>query len=449
MKKFYLVGILMFIAILYSCRREDTDLTAGSALLSVIKSHSKTGELDFYIMPSSTDYSALPNQDPKNPVTDIKVRLGKMLFFETGIGLGTKHTESIATYSCSSCHVPERGFTPGRFQGLGDGGSGFGNTGEARVKRDNYGSYDVDAQGARPLAMLNLTYVRNALWNGSFGSYGLNKGTEAVWGITDTLTSINKEGYEGLEANNHRALVTHRQVINKDILDKLGYTSWFDQAFPEIPVDQRYTLQIAGNAIAAYFRTILTNEAPFQKWLKGNSEAMTIQQKRGAELFFGKAGCVNCHNSPSLNNQRFAAVGVYNLYQNSQEAYNTDANDARNKGRGGFTLKDEDLYKFKVPQLYNLKDFGFYFHGASKTNIKDVVKYFNAGIPENPDVPLNRIDPLFKPIGLSDSQIDDLVEFITNGLYDPNLLRYKPYSVLSGNCFPNNDPQSKKDMGCN
>lgn len=444
---FFITAIIISIYLL-SCSKIDYSVNIDQTLETTLKQHSKTGSLDWYIMPNSTDYSLLPNQDIKNPVTAEKVALGKLLFFETGIALEAKNPVSLQTYSCSSCHIPEKSFTAGRFQGIADGGIGFGNLGNGREKNSLYPGSLVDAQGARPLPVINLTYVRNALWNGAFGSYGLNVGTESAWGITDTLTIINQKGFEGLEANNTRALFTHRQTINKDVLDNLGYTAMFDAAFPDIPVSERYVPQMAANAIAAYFRTILTNKAPFQLWLKGNKDAMTIQQKRGAQLFFGKAGCVNCHNSPSFNNQKFAAIGVNNLYQCGFEVFRTDINDARNKGRGGFTLKDEDLYKFKVPQLYNLKDIGFYFHGASKTSLKQVVEYFNLAIPENPTVPLDRIDPFFKPRNMTTNEIDDLVAFLEDGLYDPDLIRYKPVSVKSGYCFPNNDQQSKKDMGC-
>jgi len=433
---------------LISCQKEIVTTYSDSSLIQLIENNSRTGSLDAYIMPASDDYSNLPNQDPKNPVTAKKVSLGKMLFFETGIGRMPQRTISLKTYSCSTCHIPEKAFTAGRFQGIADGGVGFGLLGEARQKNGLYDGSEVDAQGARPLPMLNLTYVRNALWNGAFGSFGMNTGTEAAWGITDPLTDINMNGIEGLEANNHRALITHRQLIDKEILTDLGYLEMFDEAFSEVPESERYTLQIAANAIAAYFRTILTNEAPFQKYLKGNLQALTIKQKRGAELFFGKAGCINCHNSPSFNNQRFAAIGVKDLHQSGFPVFRTGPNDARNKGRGGFTLKDEDLYKFKVPQLYNMKDVGFYFHGASKKSLREVVEYFNNAVPENIGVPIVRIDPLFKPLGLIEDEIIDLVDFLENALYDPNLLRYKPSFVLSGNCFPNNDEQSKIDMGC-
>jgi cytochrome c peroxidase len=448
-KKSVLCACILSAASLYiGCTHEyETDLDLE--LTSSLNSNSKTGSYQGYIMPSSTDYASLPNQDPKNPITAEKVALGKMLFFETGIALEPTYPVSKSTYSCSSCHIPERSFTAGRFQGIADGAVGFGISGEKRKKNPYYEGSEVDAQGARPLPVINTTYITNALWAGTFGSFGVNEGTESVWS-QDTLVEINYKGLMGLEANNERALVVHRQVINKDVMDSLGYTPFFDAAFPDIPESERYTRQTAAFAIAAYFRTILTNEAPFQKWLKGDVTAMTEQQKRGAVLFFGKAGCVSCHNSPSLNSDPhlFFSLGVYNHYQTGHNVFRTDRHDKRNLGRGGFTGREEDMNQFKVPQLYNLKDFGFYFHGASKTSLKDVVVYFNEGVPENRDIPVTQISPLFRPLHMTHQEMDDLTEFLENGLYDANMLRYKAEMTMSGNCFPNNDLQSQIDMGC-
>jgi cytochrome c peroxidase len=448
MKKILLLSCVAGIGLLSSCQKDKVATDLDHKLTTAIEAASPDGTQGHYIMPASDDYANLPNQDAKNPITKEKVELGRMLFYETGLGLAPKYGASKQTYSCSTCHIPSMSFTAGRFQGIADGAVGFGDHGEARVKNNLYGASEVDAQGARPLPTINLTYVTNALWAGSFGSFGANVGTESVWGVADPLTNINEEGIAGLEANNHRALIVHRLVINKDITDSLGYTAMFDAAFPDIPENERYSLQMGANAIAAYFRTILTNQAPFQKWLKGDESAMTEQQKRGAILFFDKAGCKNCHNSPSLNAMRFEALGVYNLFQSPYDVFRTDINDARNLGRGGFTLRNEDMFKYKVPQLYNLKHFGFYFHGASKTSLHDVVEYFNHGIPENPLVPASQISTKFKPLGLTPSEVDDLTEFLENGLYDADITRYAPAAVMSGNCFPNNDHQSRLDMGC-
>jgi cytochrome c peroxidase len=441
--------LLLLSVLLAGCQHEYV-YNIDRELRQAVSANSSTGSYTGYILPESDDYASIPNQDPKNPLTEAKVNLGKMLFFETGLGQQPFNPISRSTYSCSSCHLPERSFTAGRFQGIADGAIGFGESGEGRHKNPLYRGDDVDAQGARPLPVINTAFVTNTLWAGSFGSFGVNVGTEPVWN-QDTLIAINHKYIEGLEANNARALVVHRQVINKQITDWLGYTEMFDEAFPEIPAEERYTQLTGAFAIAAYFRTILTNEAPFQKWLKGTTSAMTEQQKRGALLFFGKAGCVSCHNSPSLNTlpHKFFALGVKNLHQSGYEVFRTGPEDKRVFGRGGFTGRDEDMNRFKVPQLYNLKDAGFYFHGASKTSLREVVEYFNAGIPENPEIPVDQITSLLRPLNLTQDEIEDLAEFLENGLYDPNMDRYVPDRTMSGNCFPNNDPESRLDLGCN
>ncbi len=448
MKKALILTSVVISTFWFSCKNDHVVTSLDKDLEAALTESSPSGNISHYIMPESDDYDNLPNQDAKNPVTAAKAELGKLLFFETGIGVHPKYAISKETYSCSSCHVPSMSFTAGRFQGVADGAVGFGDHGETRVKNPHYGGSEVDAQGARPLPTINLTYVTNALWAGGFGSFGTNVGTEDVWN-QDTLLAINHKGFEGLEANNQRALIVHRQFMDKAIADSLGYTAMFDAAFPEIPESERYTIKTTAFAIAAYFRTILTNEAPFQNWLKGDANAMTDQQKRGAVLFFTKAGCNNCHNSASLNAMRYEAIGVNNLFQGPYDVFRTNVNDLRNFGRGGFTKREEDLFKYKVPQLYNLKHVGFYFHGASKTSLREVVEYFNAGIPENTTVPASQISKNFRPLGLTEEEVDDLTEFLENGLYDQYIERYAPKEVMSGNCFPNNDSQSRLDMGCN
>lgn len=447
MKTSYILFAVLATAVYFLACTHDRQF--DYMLEQALDQHSQTGSYDWYIMPESDDYASLPNQDPKNPVTETKVLLGKMLFFETGLALENRYPISKISYSCSSCHVPSQGFTAGRFQGIADGAIGFGDHGEGRTKIPLYAGDEVDAQGARPLPVINLTYVTNALWAGSFGSFNVNEGTESVWS-QDTLIEINHKGLMGLEANNDRALAVHRQVVNKAVCDSLGYTAMFDEAFPEIPAEQRYNRQTAAFAIAAYFRTILTNEAPFQKWLRGDKNAMTEEQKNGAMLFFGKAGCVSCHNSPSLNSvpHQFFALGVNDLYQSGFDVFRTGPTDNRVFGRGGFTKRQEDMFKFKVPQLYNMKNIGFYFHGASKTSLRQVVEYFNNGVPENPNVPANQVTALLRPLNLTNEEMDDLVEFLENGLFDPNLERYQPENTMSNFCFPNNDPLSRIEMGC-
>lgn len=112
-------------------------------------------------------------------------------------------------------------------------------------------------------------------------------------------------------------------------------------------------------------------------------------------------------------------------------------------------MVDADKYKFKPPQLYNLTDSPFFGHGSSFRSVRDVVEYKNKGMKENPNVPDSQLAEQFRPLNLTDEEVDDIAAFIEKALRDPNLLRYQPLSIRSGNCFPNNDPQSRMDLGCN
>jgi cytochrome c peroxidase len=432
-----------FLILLFACTK-DQIYVATQNDYTLRRLINQKGGIDFFTLPESTDYENIP-QDPANPLNQIKVELGKFLFFETGLALDPLYDIAMESYSCASCHIPSAGFRPGRPQGIADGGLGFGEQGEARFMDTEYQETEIDAQGIRPLSVLNAAFVTNTFWNGQFGAQGINVGTEDVWS-SNVFTDINHLGFEGLEGQNIVGFELHRMIVNKEVMDEYGYTPYFDAAFSEFSENERYTQKTASFAISAYLRTLLTTEAPFQKWLKGDKDAMTEQQKKGAMLFFGKANCSTCHRGPSFNAMNFYALGVNDLYQIG--ALNTSANDKKNKGRGGFTGKEVDMYKFKVPQLYNLADSPFYFHGASKETLREVVEFFNAAIPENGNVPASQIAPSFKPLNLSGEEIEELLSFLRDALNDPDLERYAPDYILSGNCFPNNDPFSRLDLGC-
>jgi cytochrome c peroxidase len=414
-------------------------------LHALLNSVSPTNNATYYITPERTDLSSIP-QDPKNPLTSSKVQLGNFLFFETGMAKDAVQQEGVGTYSCSTCHVPEAGFKPGKAQGIADGGIGFGILGEERIRNINYEENEMDVQGARPLSMINVAYAENTMWNGSFGSTATNIGTEDIWEDNPAFHG-NKEGFQGIEAQNFEGMKLHRLSMTPESAGELGYKELFDASFPEYSEEERYSTQTAALAISAYIRTIFPNEAPFQKWLKGEEFAMSSQEKKGAILFFDKAGCINCHKTPGLSSLEYHAIGVDDMYQ--RPSFGTSSEDIRNLGRASYTGNTEDNYKFKVPQLYNLSDTPFYFHGSSYTDLRELVIYFDQAIPENQNVPESQISNLFVPLNLTDEEIDNLTSFLNRSLRDPSLERYYPDQVLSGNCFPNADFQSRMDLGCN
>lgn len=403
-----------------------------------------------YLLPNSNEFSKIP-QDARNPITAEKVALGQLLFHETGLARNPKKNSGFLTYSCSSCHHAKAGFQACVPQGIGDGGVAFGRTGESRFKSNTYSESDIDVQPVRSPSAMNIAYQPNILWNGQFGATHLNIGTQASW-TKDTPKENNNFGYQGTETQAIAGQGVHRLEISKAFLERYNtYLELFKKAYPDINMNDPLQLKINGAlAIAAYERTLLSNEAPFQQWLRGNNQAMTTDQKKGAILFFGKAQCNQCHSGPSLAAMNFYAIGMNDLHNGNfgqNGVFAVTSNKPEHLGRGGFTGKPADMYKFKVPQLYNLKDSPFYGHGSSFSKIEDVITYKNIAKPENKNVPIGQLAKEFKPLNLSAEEVRLITEFVKEGLYDPNLKRYIPKSLPTGLAFPNNDPQSRKDLG--
>jgi cytochrome c peroxidase len=428
----------------FACTTDELPDPLDNQLISRLEVLSPDGDISYFTQPDSDDLSQIPSGFA-NPITQEKVELGKMLFYETGLAADAVKESGQGTYSCASCHIPSAGFMPGRLQGIADGGVGFGINGESRSMMNDYDEDEIDVQGARALSLLNVAFVTNTSWSGRFGANHANKGTEHLWN-EENGNEVNHIGLDGLEAQNIEGTQLHRMRITRGWLDTLGYLPMYDAAFGDFRESERYTHLTTSFAISAYLRTLLSNQAPFQQWLRGDELAMTRQQKRGALVFFSKAGCYNCHKGAGLSSVEFHAIGVHDLYETG--GFNTGPDDNRNFGRGGFTGEAEDMFKFKVPQIYNMKQSPFYFHGSSHHSLASVVEYFNTGIPENDRVPKENISPYFHPLNLTEQEKADLVKFLEDGLYDPNLQRYVPDATLSGNCFPNNDPLSRAHLGC-
>lgn len=435
---------LLFALALSGCNTDDEENNFNEVSLdkelSAAINETIPGGIKSLLLPDFNNFSEIP-QDANNPITAEKVSLGKMLFHETALGTEAMLTEGMLTYSCSSCHNPKSAMQSGRRQGIADGGNGFGLRGEGRSKNPNYQELEIDAQPIRAPSILNVAYQKNLLWNGMFGSSGLNVGTDDRW-IDDA--DVNLLGFEGVESQAIKGLEVHRMNATYEMMNNMGYMDMLREAFPDVADDTLTSRVYMGLAIGAYVRTITTSQAPFQKWLRGDKNALSEEQKRGATLFFDKAKCVSCHAGPGLNTMEFAAVGMNDLTGDDifrQDLINVPL------GRASFTGNPADNFKFKIPQLYNLKDAPFYGHGSSFSNLKEVVEYFNEAIPQK-NIDADLLDDNFKPLNLSDNEIDDLVSFLRDGLYDDNLERHIPDGILSNNCFPNADVQSKSDLGC-
>ncbi len=435
---------------------------ASEELTQTLLSVSSTGKLDAFLLPESDDFDRIP-QDPNNPITEAKVALGKVLFHETGLATAGVNTSLVGTWSCASCHHADAGFKSGVLQGIGEGGEGFGSRGALRSFIDGFSADSddptliPDVQPVTSPTILNTAYQEVMLWNGQFGNQDngiINNGLpQDVLLKPGTPIAENARGLSGLETQVVAGLGVHRMKIDESslVMTLPAYAEMFDDAFPNGSED---LTQDVSKAIAAYERTVLANQAPFQQWLRGDQSAMTLDEVRGANLFFGEANCSACHTGPALSSPEnaaeheiFFAIGFADLDE-SDPAVTGSVPDGIKRGRGGFTNDPDDDYKFKIPTLYNLADTNVFGHGGSFDSVRAVVEYKNNAVPQSADVPVDKLDYRFTPLGLSEQDIDDLVAFLENGLRDSNLQRYVPETLPSGNCPINADEASKADLGC-
>jgi cytochrome c peroxidase len=374
-------------------------------------------------LPDSDDLAAIP-QDPNNPLTFEKIELGKILFHDARLGVKPKRGPGAGTYSCASCHAAEAGFQAGVKQGIGEGGVGLG---ARRDKDPGYLASELDVQPIRTPSAMNGAWQPNQLWNGQFGGTHDNEGTEEAW-IEGKPTEANWLGFEGLETQAIAGQDVHRLSVSEgaqSVVHDPEIVAMFEAAFPEVAEGEALvTRERAGLAIAAYERALLSNRAPFQRWLRGERGAMDAASLRGAALFFGEAGCAACHSGPALNSPKFYALGMGDL--DAEGTYGDGPDTTARLGRGGFTKRLGDEYCFKVPQLYNLTDARFLGHGATFQSVREVIEYKNRAVPENPNVPVNKLSDRFVPLGLSQQEIDDLSTFVASALRDPELRRYQP-----------------------
>lgn len=243
-----------------------------------------------------------------------KVKLGKKLFFDTILSADN-------TVSCATCHDLKNG---------GDDGLKF--------------SFGIDGQEGdiNSPTVLNAVYNFRQFWNGS----ARNLAHQAAGPIENPIEM----------GNNFETLII--------TLSKTPYKSDFEQIYRD-----GITKENILDAIAEFEKTLITPNAPFDKYLRGDSLAITQNQKDGYELFKSK-GCIACHHGINIGGNLYNKFGVM------------DEVKSKRLGRYEVTKKESDKYYFKVPSLRNIKETAPYLHDGRYENLEDVVMfmaYFQLG----------------------------------------------------------------------
>ncbi len=364
----------------------------------------------------------------ENPVTPTKAVLGKILFYE-------EQVSSDNTMACATCHAFEAGGSDPR-NAAHPGSDGIFNTAD-----DTVGSPGVvlsDAQAAyRPHSafgfqpqvtsryspsFLTAAYFNELFWDGRASSRFLDPQTGTVSILNRGALESQSVGPPLSDAEMAHENRDWTQIIAKlqtaaplrlasnlpnDVAQSIaanpGYPGLFQAAFG----DPQITAERIAFAIATYERTIIPNQTPWDAFVQGNQNALNQSQRRGLQLFDGRANCRRCHGGPLFSDGQFHNIGLRPLQEDL--------------GRFGVTGNNQDRGRFKTPSLRNVAAKDAFFHTGTAQTLREVVEFYNRG----GDFRQNQ-DPQIDPLGLSPQQINDLVNFLQNGLTDSRVAAGTP-----------------------
>lgn len=286
-----------------------------------------------------------PTHPKDNPSTEAKIALGRMLYFD-------KRLSSDNTISCASCHDPKMGWSNNDATAVGVGGQ----------------------RGGRSApTIINSAYQKFQFWDGRAGSLE----DQALGPIANPI-----------EMN-----LPIEEAVKK-VAAIEGYSKKFEEVF-SAPVNK----ENIAKAIAAFERTVISGDAPYDRFKAGDNSALSAQAAAGLKLFTGKAHCSACHSGPHFSDGAFHNIGV--------------AFDAKEPDLGRHKLSglDGDKGAFRTPTLREIARTAPYMHDGSLKTLEEVVDYYAKGGQKNV-----YLDEEIFPLKLTDDEKKSLVAFLKEGL---------------------------------
>lgn len=280
-----------------------------------------------------------------NKHTAEKVALGKQLYFD-------KRLSKDNTISCASCHDPKKGWSNGEAFATGVRGQ---------------------VGGRSSPTIINSAYQELQFWD---GRAKLLEG-QALGPIQNPIEMD----------------MPLDEVVAK--LNKIeGYKKQFQKVFgTEVTADG------IAKAIAAFERTVLSGDAPYDRFKAGETKALTESAQRGMKVFFGKAHCSACHVGPNFTDGGFHNVGV------GMELEKPDI------GREELSKQGGDRGAFKTPTLREIARTAPYMHNGAHKTLEEVVEYYDKG-----GFACETLDEEIYPLKLTPEEKADLVTFLKEGL---------------------------------
>lgn len=274
-----------------------------------------------------------------NPYTEAKARLGERLFFEPALsGAGDR--------SCATCHAPATGWADPQPRSAG---------------------LDGKPLGRRTPFVTDAAWGERYFWDGRAADL-----EEQALGPVQNPLEMNQT-LDGMVA----ALTA-----------KAEYAPLFAAAFPEEP---RITAGNVANAIATFERTVVGGETPFDRWTRGDADAVSEEAKRGFALFTGKAGCASCHSGWGFTDHGFHDIGL----------------PGTDRGRGATLGLPELDHAFKTPSLREVGRHAPYMHDGSLATLEAVLEHYAGGAVQRPT-----LSPDLPPLTLTAAEKAELLAFL-------------------------------------
>ncbi len=283
-----------------------------------------------------------------NKPTPAKISLGRKLFFDPLLS-------DTGKISCAACHIPQKGFSNGK-----------------RFARGSKG-----LPGTRNVPTLfNVGYSRHMFWDGR-------------------AATLEEQALLPIQHPKEMNMPLEKMVkILQAVPD-------YRQRFQEVFAGE-ITAQRVAKAIAAYERTIISQDTPFDRFLRGDKKALSPPALRGMRLFYSQARCFVCHKGPNFTDNDFHNIGVM------------DKKLPPDPGRRLVTKREEDQGKFITPTLREIGRTAPYMHNGQFSTLKEVVQHYNFGGVT--DTANDYRDEQLQVLYLAEDQVDDLVAFLKDGL---------------------------------
>jgi cytochrome c peroxidase len=387
--------------------------------------------------------------------------LGRNLFHDPIVGLNDDN-------SCAGCHAAT---------------AGFGDTQSIAIGVDNNFIVGPDRAGPRnqrrtPM-VANTAFFPGLMWNSRFASLSndpFDNGDGFKFPPPEGLTLSDKPHLlvaqafipptERVEAAGFVFPGDNfdiRAEVIRRINEVPAYRKLFGKIFPEVRAGGPVTYDMFAEAIAEFEFTLVFADAPIDRFARGERDALTEYEKKGALLFFGRANCVACHAVTGQSNEMFSdfkqhVLGVPQIAPAFGNVTFDGPGANEDFGLEQVTGDANDRYMFRTSPIRNVALQPAFFHNGAFTRLEDAIRHHlnvsksartynpvKAGVdgdlqgPTGPIEPvLERLDPLVtKPTSLTPEEFKQLVEFVRNGLLDPrakpeNLRQLIPSSVPSG-----------------